>query len=69
MSTSRVADRRALAGGGGTCRGEQEGCRNSGAKPFAASAPKTLPRLAAQLRPQLRGAPRWPFKDFGEWLK
>ena len=48
---------------------EREGCRNSGDKPCAASAPKILPRLAAQLQPEPLGAPRWPFRALVDWLK
>jgi len=51
----------------GRAPGEQEGWRNSGDKPCAASAPKILPRLAVQLRPEPLGAPRWPFKDSVDW--
>ena len=69
LATSGVADRRALGGRGGRAPGEREGCRNSGDEACRASAPKILPRLAAQLRPQPMSAPRRPFKDCVDWLK
>ena len=55
--------------GAGRGPGDRGGCRNPSEKLCAASALKSLPRLAAHLRPELLGTPRWSFKEIVDWLK